>query len=153
MECPHASVGCTFTCQRQHLPVHLSSNCDYVQVQCSQEGCTHTVLRKDLGKHAADCTHRLVECEACGRDVRLSEIEVRRSVCPSSSFFFPWDGPSACNIRGALIHILHLLIESPGRMSCNGNHLPSLCRDSTTGVPFYSSRILRPYPDTLRSLS
>ncbi|KAG9044981.1 hypothetical protein FS837_007207 [Tulasnella sp. UAMH 9824] len=84
VECPHAPAGCTLTCQRQHLPVHLSSNCDYVQVQCSQEGCTHTVLRKDLGKHSADCTHRLVECEACGRDVRLSEIESHPDECPAT---------------------------------------------------------------------
>ncbi|KAG8906672.1 hypothetical protein FRB99_006373 [Tulasnella sp. 403] len=81
VECPHAAVGCGLTCQRQLLLNHLASDCQYVQVQCSQEGCSHAVLRKDLGQHAEDCIHRLVECQACGRDVKLAEMNHLAS-CP-----------------------------------------------------------------------
>ncbi|KAG8981533.1 hypothetical protein FRB95_007944 [Tulasnella sp. JGI-2019a] len=81
--CPNASLGCDVTPQRIHLGSHLSSDCQFVHVECSQPQCENVVLRKDLGKHSDGCDHRLVECEACGRDVKFSGMESHEDVCPA----------------------------------------------------------------------
>ena len=79
VECPNRAIGCTHTCQRQLLEAHLRDSCQYVQVACPEQGCEQKVLRKALGKHTHDCTHRVLSCEGCGLSVKASDLEVALS--------------------------------------------------------------------------
>ncbi|KAI0745521.1 hypothetical protein C8Q76DRAFT_807360 [Earliella scabrosa] len=51
VRCPQEHLGCTYTCQRLLLPVHLTDSCQYVEVTCSKARCTRRVLRKDIKEH------------------------------------------------------------------------------------------------------
>jgi len=85
VECSQRLEGCTHTCQRQLLASHLKESCQYVHVPCSEGDCDQVVLKKDVGKHAHDCVHRLTECEGCGNKVRHTDMEAHQSDCPAKT--------------------------------------------------------------------
>ncbi|KAI0718959.1 hypothetical protein C8T65DRAFT_716704 [Cerioporus squamosus] len=54
VRCPEEHLGCSYTCQRLLLPIHLSESCSYVEVGCPRKRCNEQVLRKDVEEH--QCT-------------------------------------------------------------------------------------------------
>lgn len=82
VECTHKAKGCTHTCQRQLLDIHLRESCLYADITCSEPGCTQTLMRKNAtvgvdGKPHACSHHRVVRCVACSEQVKFLELEVR----------------------------------------------------------------------------
>ncbi|KAH9892901.1 hypothetical protein C8Q73DRAFT_76813 [Cubamyces lactineus] len=51
VKCPHEPLGCSYTCQRLLMPIHLRDTCQYVQVDCPKSGCNQRLLRKDVADH------------------------------------------------------------------------------------------------------
>ncbi|KAF9010560.1 hypothetical protein BDQ17DRAFT_1346441 [Cyathus striatus] len=51
IECIHRSEGCSHTCQRQLLAVHLREECPHAEVKCPQEGCNVFTKRMDMEVH------------------------------------------------------------------------------------------------------
>ena len=64
--CSNKSVGCVWEGDLGTLEDHLSSKCDYTQLDCPQM-CKMKILRKGLNKHMKDgCLCRKYRCEHCG---------------------------------------------------------------------------------------
>ncbi|KAH9920072.1 uncharacterized protein B0H18DRAFT_1213551 [Fomitopsis serialis] len=70
VECPHKDEGCSHTCQRMLLPVHLKDSCKYVEVPCPDGKCSKGILRRDLASH----THAQ-DSSATGDAGRASEAD------------------------------------------------------------------------------
>ncbi|RPD63964.1 hypothetical protein L227DRAFT_608489 [Lentinus tigrinus ALCF2SS1-6] len=51
VNCPQEDLGCSYTCQRLLLPIHLGESCQFVQVGCPNKRCNKQVLRKDVSEH------------------------------------------------------------------------------------------------------
>ncbi|KAI0743754.1 hypothetical protein C8Q80DRAFT_1272400 [Daedaleopsis nitida] len=51
VRCPQEHLGCTHTCQRLLLPVHISDSCQYIEVPCPDARCAERVLKKDVKQH------------------------------------------------------------------------------------------------------
>ncbi|KAI0779661.1 hypothetical protein C8Q74DRAFT_706933 [Fomes fomentarius] len=51
VSCPQEPLGCTHTCQRLLLSVHLSDSCQYMEVGCTNARCGQRVMRKDVKDH------------------------------------------------------------------------------------------------------
>jgi len=71
--CPNADDGCDRKEQRQLLEHHLKEECEYVRLECANEECEERVLKKEFKSHM----ERVVRCENCNSDVKLSGVEVR----------------------------------------------------------------------------
>ncbi|KAI0356129.1 hypothetical protein OH77DRAFT_1452845, partial [Trametes cingulata] len=54
--CPNQHLGCSYTCQRFLLPIHLTDTCEYVQVGCPDAKCDQRILKRDVEKHRCDET-------------------------------------------------------------------------------------------------
>jgi TRAF-type zinc finger. len=108
VECIHRSAGCPHICQRQLLLSHTKDSCQYSQITCSEGDCDLVLLRRDAGKHAHNCVHRLVECDGCGVEVKFIELDVSSHgpdclLCMSS--ILNW----LCNIS----HIKKIVLQQP----------------------------------------
>ncbi|KAI0330169.1 hypothetical protein GY45DRAFT_1251451 [Cubamyces sp. BRFM 1775] len=51
VKCPHEYLGCSYTCQRLLMPIHIRDTCQYVQVDCPNSECNRRLLRKDVAGH------------------------------------------------------------------------------------------------------
>ncbi|KLO09244.1 hypothetical protein SCHPADRAFT_943800 [Schizopora paradoxa] len=89
VECSERASGCKHTCERQLLEAHLRDSCQFVQVACSEEGCNELVLRKDMGSHSHDCSHRVIVCEACNAAVKAFDLETHYSDCAALDVICP----------------------------------------------------------------
>ena len=58
-------TGCTWTGKLQERKTHLTEECKFTPVKCSNEGCTTTALRHTIAEHEANCPCRWVSCEHC----------------------------------------------------------------------------------------
>lgn len=74
VKCSNESAGCSFTCQRQLLDVHVKNDCPFTLVPC-KDGCSQDVCRKDRDMHI--CPHTLVQCKECEQSVRHIDLKVR----------------------------------------------------------------------------
>ncbi|KAJ3791288.1 hypothetical protein GGU11DRAFT_576893 [Lentinula aff. detonsa] len=79
VKCPNESVGCSYTCQRQLLDTHITTDCSYALDPCGVDGCLEETFRKNAHEHV--CVHAPVACEGCNSSVRYNELEAHRSNC------------------------------------------------------------------------
>ncbi|EGN99856.1 hypothetical protein SERLA73DRAFT_51998 [Serpula lacrymans var. lacrymans S7.3] len=93
VQCPHQSVGCTHTCQRQLLASHLKNTCQHVPIPCSEPDCPQL-------SHNATCPSRTTTCPSCSTSLPRSQSSSHKSTCPStpvacphSPHGCPWTGP------------------------------------------------------------
>lgn len=75
VKCIHHELGCTYTCQRHYLPLHLQE-CPFTETGCCLDECGETMPKKDLHRHMENCKYRLVECSTCKESVRYIDLEV-----------------------------------------------------------------------------
>ncbi|KAI0371179.1 hypothetical protein BV20DRAFT_942559 [Pilatotrama ljubarskyi] len=68
--CPNEHLGCSYTCQRLLLPIHLTDTCQYVQVACPDGNCTARILKRDVEKHRC---HETVPREAAQAERQRAE--------------------------------------------------------------------------------
>ncbi|KAJ3997569.1 hypothetical protein F5050DRAFT_1798982 [Lentinula boryana] len=67
VKCSNESVGCSYTCQRQFLDIHITTDCSYALVPC--------------GAHRSSCTKKLYQCEDCNTEQPCSSRAVHASSC------------------------------------------------------------------------
>lgn len=79
VECTNRPLGCTHTCQRQLLSVHISNSCPFWKIPCPDEDCKETIYRKDVNQHRS--SHTTVPCERCGEDIQTVGLEAHSSLC------------------------------------------------------------------------
>ncbi|KAF4567522.1 hypothetical protein EYR40_006524 [Pleurotus pulmonarius] len=89
IECTNLPIGCTETFQRQLLESHLKDACQYTEVTCGEDECNEVVLRKDVGKHAHDCAHRVLQCEGCQAEIKFVNMEAHIPECPATTATCP----------------------------------------------------------------
>ena len=46
-------------------------------IECRFEGCDLSFLRKEQQHHELECPHRLLQCELCGVDQKVCDMEVK----------------------------------------------------------------------------
>ena len=65
-------------CNYLFLPKTHEKECDYIEVPCSNQGCTIPMeLRKKMKEHEKDCQFRLVLCSFCKvKEMPFNEIRV-----------------------------------------------------------------------------
>ncbi|XP_063059029.1 TNF receptor-associated factor 5 isoform X2 [Engraulis encrasicolus] len=87
--CTNAS-HCTHKTTLSHLQDHLKC-CEYESVQCSNQGCTDALQRKDLQDHLRNgCVFRLELCTHCKKPYTLALLKKHeQSVCPEAKVECP----------------------------------------------------------------
>ena len=72
--CVNAQRGCTEKVSRGALALVLhQQKCEFYPVQCSNEGCTVTLNRKDLVSHQESCDFRSVTCSDCHETLKQKD--------------------------------------------------------------------------------
>ncbi|KAE9400457.1 hypothetical protein BT96DRAFT_819231 [Gymnopus androsaceus JB14] len=91
VKCSNESAGCSYTCQRQLLDVHIKNDCLYTLVPC-KDGCSQET-------HNSNCTGKYFKCEACetehpcsARVEHASCCYAVRVRCPHEPHGCPWEG-------------------------------------------------------------
>ncbi|KAF9263267.1 hypothetical protein L218DRAFT_927704 [Marasmius fiardii PR-910] len=79
VECTNRPLGCTHTCQRQLLSVHISNSCPFEKISCPDEDCKEIIFREDINQHRR--SHTTMLCSKCGEDVQRLGLEAHGSVC------------------------------------------------------------------------
>ncbi|KAJ7594326.1 hypothetical protein C8J56DRAFT_854429 [Mycena floridula] len=82
VECPN--TGCTHSCQRQLLVIHLK-DCPFQLMPCSTSQCSDLVFRRDLDDHQCDMV--TVSCESCGAQINSHDLETHRAECWTECIF------------------------------------------------------------------
>ncbi|KAF8608782.1 hypothetical protein BDV93DRAFT_433607 [Ceratobasidium sp. AG-I] len=93
VQCPNASIGCTYTSQRSLIISHFNSSCTYTPVPCAVPDCPSIVLKHHADSHSSkssdECAHSLVPCPVCDSLVpAVSDSErtpdpVHAPLCPA----------------------------------------------------------------------
>ena len=72
--CINAQRGCTEKVGFGTLALLMhEEQCDFAPVQCSHEGCTVTVNRKDLVSHQESCDFLSVTCSDCQKTLKQKD--------------------------------------------------------------------------------
>ncbi|KAI9105230.1 hypothetical protein DFS34DRAFT_541 [Phlyctochytrium arcticum] len=125
--CNYRKGGCTWTGERQGLQTHLDVHCAYVESECSNEGCTQNVLRKDAEHHAQVCEWRpewsAQTCPECHAAVQRRDAEKHSKECPA--------GITACPHCHAELARAELIIHSTDECP---EHIMA-CRQNYRGCP------------------
>ncbi|CAG8583409.1 4959_t:CDS:2 [Cetraspora pellucida] len=80
--CSNKDVGCNYQGQRQLLSCHLKEGCMFTIVECCNEECQESVLKKDLPKHMEKCRAGVINRESCKCKVQLGTFEGHCDSCP-----------------------------------------------------------------------
>jgi DNA-directed RNA polymerase subunit RPC12/RpoP len=54
-------------------------NCQFAEIECTNEKCREKVLRYALEDHAKHCPYGLIRCPHCEQDILLKDEEVGNS--------------------------------------------------------------------------
>jgi hypothetical protein len=74
---------CGWTGELEHRQRHLDNDCEFVEVKCSHEGCSHALPRRDLDQHIKVCDCRKISCQHCGEGVIFVDMDEHVSACDS----------------------------------------------------------------------
>ncbi|KAJ1494542.1 hypothetical protein T484DRAFT_1765259 [Baffinella frigidus] len=80
--------------------VEHEGRCPRATIECPNEGCTESLLRKDLPGHEATCEHRVVNCRHCWRKVAYRSLAEHEGRCPLAEIECPNEGCGVRMIRG-----------------------------------------------------
>ena len=58
-----------------YLQTH-HAGCDFIQVNCPNDGCNDSVTQGSLSAHINNCEYRLVQCQHCEQEVTLVDLMV-----------------------------------------------------------------------------
>ena len=74
--------GCRWTGKYGDLRKHLSDDCPFAIVRCSNKGCEMAgIQRRSLAAHIAVCDYRLVKCEFCHQLQRFCSLDAHKEAC------------------------------------------------------------------------
>ncbi|RDX44867.1 hypothetical protein OH76DRAFT_1537879 [Lentinus brumalis] len=116
VRCPQEHLGCSYTCQRLLLPIHLSESCSYVEVGCPNRRCNEQVLRKDVKEHyCAEDRSEDAQTSASTREQTRASLDAdkkKRSVTTSGVAAEPASPSVDLTAENAMLRIRLSALES-----------------------------------------
>ncbi|KAJ1481358.1 hypothetical protein T484DRAFT_1807676 [Baffinella frigidus] len=100
LQCEHAAA-CWWKGRVGGLAAHLRL-CGWAPVQCPNEDCTESPLRKDLPKHDATCEHALVGCRHCSTQMARRSLAEHEGLCLHAKVECPNEGCSVQHARRSM---------------------------------------------------
>ncbi|XP_065058733.1 TNF receptor-associated factor 6-B-like isoform X2 [Rhopilema esculentum] len=118
--CERKNWGCQWKEELSQYQPH-SSDCLYVDVLCSNEGCGEILPKALLEVHESSCRWRMVQCEDCNAKMHSFElVEHDAGVCPFTEVECP-EGCGATLVR-ALDYPASNYHPSVSRNQCKQTH-------------------------------
>ena len=82
--CSFVEVACPRSCG-EHMPRGIvgghEDTCPRMLIDCRHTGCTVRVERRAMPAHAAECEHRIVQCQHCSTEMPAHTLEEHCTMC------------------------------------------------------------------------
>ena len=78
VKCPLKDEGCNEQIPRCEVQQHVDKKCTYSEVECPEEHCLLSILRKDVEKQR--CLHGILQCEDCNQSFLERDLESHRTL-------------------------------------------------------------------------
>lgn len=69
IKCPTNECNQIISCCR--LDYHLSKDCEFLLVKCSNTDCEEYIMRKDANNHLEVCKYKEITCKKCNEKIKL----------------------------------------------------------------------------------
>ena len=112
-------AGCRWKGCVGDLAAHLGK-CEWEPVTCTLQGCTESILPKDLPQHKETCQHRKVPCGHCKAGVAFRSLAEHESRCQLVMIGCPNEGCSVQYQRGWINLHRNICEHEEGSCPCPG---------------------------------
>ncbi len=75
------SNGCKICIERCNLLNHITNDCQFAQIKCTQGECSDMFLRYDIAKHHKECQYTKIVCQHCSLSITSMERKKHLNVC------------------------------------------------------------------------
>ena len=76
--------------KKDKIEVLVKHKCPQAEIQCSNEGCSQKIKRKDKRTHEEECFHRVISCTKCHKETTVANEEVHmEQLCPEGVISCP----------------------------------------------------------------
>ena len=71
------------------LQNHANVECQMVEVQCPNNGCSKLVVKRNLTEHLRQCDYRMIKCQLCKQDIHYYQRKVKNILdCIAVTLFY-----------------------------------------------------------------